>query len=99
MLLETGVDLSRLRPEIRKRLNMMCKVYREFSDGEMIITSTYEGSHSPGSLHYANLAIAIKSPEDVAGFANGLRANLSDKYDVVPEGDHIRVEYDPDVIE
>ena len=95
MLIKAGVDISRLRPEIRKRLNEIAKEVWYIENEELVVTSTYEGSHSEGSLHYANLAVDIrlhKKGEDV-------RAELQDKlgtdYDVVLSPTHIHIEYDP----
>lgn len=95
MLIKTGVDISRLKPPIRKKLNLINQICSEFSKDEMVITSTYEGSHSPGSLHYADLAIDVRSPKDKTGFFNALIRNLGNDYDVVAERDHIHIEYDP----
>ena len=95
MLIKTGVDISRLRPEIRKRLNAINKLYESVSE-ELVITSTYEGSHSSGSLHYANLAIDIRRPKDErTKIHDGLRKILKYDYDVVFEETHIHIEFDP----
>ena len=53
MLLKMGVDISRLERPIRRALNKIEKVFQKYGK-EPVITSTYEGNHSPGSLHYAN---------------------------------------------
>ena len=59
MLIKAGVDISRLNREIRKALNKIDNIYRNNGE-DLIITSTYEGTHSPGSKHYANDAIDIR---------------------------------------
>jgi len=95
MLIKAGVDISRLRRPIRKILNTLDKIYREFGY-ELVITSTYEGNHSPSSLHYANLAIDIRVPKkDRAKIYEKIRNTLSKDYDVVNEETHIHIEYDP----
>jgi len=95
MLLKAGVDISRLRPEIRKKLPLLDDLLRGFGE-ELIITSTFEGTHSAGSLHYANLAIDVRVPKADKGlYVNAWRRDLGRDYDVVVERDHIHIEYDP----
>jgi len=96
MLIKAGVDISRLRPEIRKKLSALDKIYKRVHE-DLVITSTYEGNHSAGSLHYANLAIDFRRPEDERIFVGDeLRKMLGNDYDIVFEADHVHVEYDPD---
>lgn len=95
MLIKAGVDISRLRPEIRKKLNGIERLL----DGQgekLIITSTYEGNHSASSLHYANLAIDLRRP-DARGdfFPVTLKTYLGPDYDIVFYEKHIHIEYDP----
>ena len=95
MLIKAGVAISKLRPEIRKKLPVIA---RELSANgvELIITSTYEGSHSEGSLHYANLAIDIRVPKkDINYLCPLLAKELNKDYDIVSEPSHIHIEYDP----
>jgi len=90
-----GVDISRLERPIRRALNTIENAYRERGE-EAVITSTYEGAHSAGSLHYCNLAVDIRDPKkDRSQVAQILRFGLGGKYDVVEEKNHIHIEYDP----
>ena len=95
MLIKAGVDISRLRPEIRKKLSEIEKINARFDPRDLVITSTYEGTHGAGSLHYANLAIDIRKPPGAANFVEALKVALKRDYDIVLEGDHIHIEYDP----
>jgi len=95
MLIKAGVDISRLRPEIRKRLNEIARRVWSIEEKELIITSTYEGNHSEGSLHYANLAVDIRREKLGDLVRNELRDKLGVNYDVVLASDHIHIEYDP----
>ena len=95
MLIKAGVDISRLRPEIRKKLNEIARRVWSIGQEELTITSTYEGNHSEGSLHYANLAIDIRSCNKAMEMRDELRDKLGMDYDVVLEFDHIHIEYDP----
>ncbi|RLC81858.1 MAG: hypothetical protein DRJ03_19730 [Chloroflexi bacterium] len=95
MLLKAGVDISRLRPEIRKKLNVIEEIM-ETRGYPLVITSTYEGTHSASSLHYANLAVDIRLPDiRTYDYVEALRKKLGHDYDVVAESDHIHIEYDP----
>lgn len=95
MLLKTGVNISRLLPPIRKKLNLISSIVLEVSQQEIVITSTYEGTHSPSSLHYANLAIDIRLAKNYVKVAEELRAALGKGYVIIVESNHIHIEYDP----
>ena len=95
ILLKLGVDVSRLKPEISKKLNIIDEIYTFFNE-LCIITSTYEGNHMSSSLHYQNKAIDVSKPEKHTDkILNMLRKRLSLNYDIVLEKDHIHIEYDP----
>jgi len=95
MLIKAGVDISRLRPEIREKLNEIARLVWAIEEKDFIITSTYEGSHSEGSLHYANLAVAIRRQDRGNAVRDELRDKLGIDYNVFLESNHIRIEYDP----
>lgn len=95
MLIKAGVDISRLRPEIRKKMNQIESIFNEH-DNELIITSTYEGRHCAGSLHYANLAVDMRLPyNDRERVVSQIKLCLGLTFDVCTEIDHLHVEYDP----
>ncbi len=95
MLIKAGVDISRLRPEIRKKLSRLATIIWECNEGEMVVTSTYEGNHSESSLHYANLAIDIRKNIMKPLSFKQIKRELGRDYDVILESDHIHIEYDP----
>lgn len=95
MLLKAGVDISKLRAPIRKKLNTIKTIIRKIEDKELVVTSTYEGTHSAGSLHYAHLAIDIQKNTRVKQTIAALKIKLGVKYDVIEETSHIHIEYDP----
>ena len=95
ILIKAGVDISRLRPEIRKKLNEIAAVVWACDKQELIITSTYEGNHSEGSLHYANLAIDISRDLPTTYSYTEIRRCLGLDFDVVLKSDHIHIGYDP----
>jgi hypothetical protein len=95
MLIKAGVDISRLNREIRRALPVISRVIKDCGE-ELVITSTFEGNHSPGSLHYCNDAVDIRSPgKRIQKVQNDIKERLGKDYDVVLESDHIHVEYDP----
>uniref|UniRef100_A0A6M3LEQ0 Putative peptidase n=1 Tax=viral metagenome TaxID=1070528 RepID=A0A6M3LEQ0_9ZZZZ len=95
MLLKPGVDISRLNREIRRVLNELDRIYKNYGD-TLIITSTYEGNHSPSSLHYANNAIDIRIPaREKNTVLADIKNTIGKTYDVICEIDHIHIEYDP----
>ena len=100
MLLKLGVDISRLDHSIRSKLDEIDKILGPVtSGGEAIVTSTYEGTHSSGSLHYHNKAIDFRRPRvnevDTLAGCTRLKITLGPDYDVVLEATHIHIEYDP----
>jgi len=95
MLIKAGVDISRLRQEIRKKMNEIARRVWAIENEELVVTSTYEGSHSEGSLHYADLAGDIRQHKNGHVLRQELRDKLGMDYDVVLAGDHIHIEYDP----
>ena len=95
MLIKAGVDISRLNREIRRALPKIQKVL-DFYNEELIITSTFEGTHGDGSLHYGNDAVDMRMTRVESNFIKGaISQELGPDFDVVLEGDHIHVEYDP----
>lgn len=95
MLIKAGVDISRLRPEIRKKLGAIEGIVLACDSKELVITSTYEGTHSAGSLHYANLAVDIRRDQAMTYGYKEIKRVLGADYDVILEGNHIHIEYDP----
>ena len=95
MLLKAGVDISRLNREIRRALRAVSDIFMEF-DQEVVVTSTYEGDHGAGSLHYANDAFDVRYPGlEIIGVQTRLRNKLGNDFDILGEKDHIHIEYDP----
>ncbi len=95
MLIKAGVDISRLHREIRRTLNVVDIFLRSFNR-ELTITSTYEGNHMPGSLHYSNDAYDIENPHTIfQSDIKDLKKKLPKEVDVVWRPDHIHIEWDP----
>jgi len=95
MLIKAGVDISRLKRNARRGLAGVDEALKEWNV-ETVVTSTFEGNHGAGSLHYADQAFDVGLPERDKDLIIGhLKRKLGSLFDVVLEDDHIHVEYDP----
>jgi len=98
VLLKLGVSIDRVSRHMRRAYDKIDLVFREFNM-EPVITSTYEGSHSPSSLHYDLEdygATDFRKPRrDLDKIVKRLREVLGEDYDVVIMRTHIHVEFDP----
>ena len=95
MLIKAGVDISMLSRNARRGMQK-CSEFLAYKDDEIIITSTFEGNHNAGSLHYANDAFDFRLPKCFSDvFMDELRGLLGIDYDVLWYKKHIHVEYDP----
>jgi len=94
MWIKAGVDISRLNREIRRALPVLGLVCERLKSS-LHISSTYEGNHGAGSLHYSNDAFDFTEPSLLIFEVIKLREKLGLNYDVVVEPDHIHIEYDP----
>ncbi|MBA7495943.1 hypothetical protein ES702_06539 [subsurface metagenome] len=95
MLIKAGVDISRLERNTRRSLTVIAEIFED-EDLVFVITSTYEGNHSAGSLHYANQAYDMAAPAAKTKWMfNRIRSVLSEDFDFVDELDHWHIEYDP----
>jgi len=95
MLVKAGVDISRLKRKIRRTLCVVHSVFAKHGI-EMVIVSTYEGNHSPCSLHYANDAYDVRwKVEYPSEMIDEIRKKLGKDFNVVLEKDHLHIEYNP----
>ncbi len=95
MLLKAGVDISRLNPGIRQALTIISDLFST-SKAELVITSTYEGTHAPSSLHYSNDAFDFLYVVLFNDFSEeALLDSLGNSFIVVFGSDYIHVEYNP----
>ena len=92
MLIKPGVDISRLTRPCRRLLN---PIDRAFPD--CVITSTYEGTHCPSSLHYANRAFDLRLVYPVKwAEIDPVKLNelTGPQFDVLREATHFHIEYE-----
>lgn len=98
--IKPGVDLSDLSQEMFQGMGIVASVY--FSMGyNCTVTSGRDGTHMPTSKHYDRPGNALDFrtrdviAKDRQQLANAVKAAIGKSFDVVLEGDHLHVEYDP----
>lgn len=99
MRLKNDLVLTRgASPEIVIALLVAASVYERHGQ-ELVVTSMNDSRHSATSLHYRGDAVDLRTnfwPDTKAReVARELDEALSLDYDVIFEGDHIHVEYQP----
>ena len=66
---------------------------------DVVITSGTDGTHKVGSKHYGGDALDFRTSNIPADLLNlyiaRVKARLGKHYDVVLEGDHLHIEFDP----
>jgi len=95
MLIKAGVDISRLKPPIRKKLTIIARIVDGIEQEELVITSTYEGNHLPSSMHYGDLAIDIRIFKKPGTVKTELIRELGENYFVYLAKTHIHIGYNP----
>lgn len=91
--IKNGVDESRLRPECLRALEAIVSIVQSHPAwGPVVVTSTYEGTHLPTSLHYKNLAFDLRSFQikgeamERRPFSLAIASRIGRGYDVLNEG-------------
>ena len=103
MQLKPGVDIELLDPIMERAITAAARVAVRL-DAPSAITAGLDGDHMEGSLHYKGLAIDVRRA-DWPSFTNYSLAETqrdlirryldSEDFDVIIEGTHIHIEYDP----
>jgi hypothetical protein len=94
-----GVDSGAMSPELSGRFDAIDRVHQEIAGRGAVVTSARDGSHRVNSKHYSGEAIDLRTRDltssQVDRLVNELRRTLGSDFDVIREGDHIHLEYDP----
>ena len=90
-----GVSIYGLQPEMLWCLDRCVDAWI----GDVTVTSARGDRHSRSSLHYAGHAVDLRTrdlnPQEIADIMSELRLILGDPFDVIDEGSHIHIEYQP----
>jgi len=94
-----GASISGLRPEAVLGAVITMFLFQELGFN-WILSCGVEGRHSRNSLHFVGLAFDL-SFGDIdekywADITQALRLALGDEFDVVQEGDHWHIEFQPE---
>ena len=94
--LASNVRVQGIRPELLVGLMIVSDLCWAYGIAA-VVTSIVDGLHMRNSLHYSGAGVdfEIGDAPNRSVFASELRGRLGRDYDVVDEGDHIHVEYQP----
>jgi hypothetical protein len=92
----TGARIAGLRTEALAGIMVAASVYADHGQ-PFVWTAGVDSKHMPGSLHYVGLAVDIGPPATNVKtvLLADLRLALGDDFDVVEEGDHVHIEFQP----
>lgn len=95
LLLKAGVDISRLERNTRRGLNTVWVVFDQHGE-RLVVSSTYEGDHMAGSLHYGDQAFDVFPPtSNLIEIFNDCASRLGPDWDIVTHKNYWHFEYDP----
>lgn len=99
MRVKEGVNSEALSAPVAWALGVAERIFGMFG-GEVTVTSANDGKHMDGSKHYSGNAADLRTRDLKPGVAAQIALLLSRTlsafgFDVVNEGDHIHLEYDP----
>lgn len=102
------VRIWNLNPALLRKLWELDDAWLAETGFELTITSGADATHGRGSLHYVGCAVDIRTWRDPANWRSGQHAGGQRKellkhvqqtmgrgFDVVDEGDHFHIEYQP----
>jgi hypothetical protein len=100
MLFKPEVNTQGTRPAIWYALGAANQAHWELTGHDVTVTSLNDGQHMKTSLHYQGMAADIRTKDLTPAEATRLHKSLwltlfPQGFDVLDEGDHIHIEYDP----
>lgn len=98
LFIKEGVRIQGLRPETVLACQVIEGAFRD-AGHPCTITAGIDGKHMNASLHYAGCAVDIRTrdlqPSELETLKDELSKRLASDFDVVLEGDHFHIEYQP----
>lgn len=97
MRLKQGVDIRGIKPELILAMVLVEPVISKHA--KFVVTSVCDGTHMKTSLHYQGLAMDVRTREIpevmLRPCLEEIKSVLGSQFDVVLEGDHYHIEFDP----
>lgn len=98
---KTSLSFIELHPAIRYALDVVS--YVAGRDYRPVITSAQDSTHAARSLHYGRVGdvrcraidVRMPLPRYIERLVKELGRRLGPDFDIVPETDHLHIEYDP----
>ncbi|HQK28460.1 MAG TPA: hypothetical protein PLC85_11090 [Smithellaceae bacterium] len=91
--------IIQLSAKIRNAMCTADRISQEVAGKEIVITSLIDGVHSKNSRHYSgnafDMRVWIYTDSQRSQITKRLKSELGRDFDVIDEGDHIHIEYDP----
>lgn len=98
LFIKEGVRILGIRPEMTIALQVIEGTFKD-ANKPCTITAVIDGKHMAGSLHYIGCAVDIRSrdlqPSEQEAMKAQLQKRLTSDFDVVLEGDHFHIEFQP----
>ena len=98
--IKQGVSILGLKPEALLGIVICSQVFKAF-ELDCILTSVVDSKHGRGSLHYVGFAFDLRSKHvpsgDLSSITVSLKRALGKEFDVILEGNHFHIEYQPKV--
>lgn len=99
IVFKSGVSMKYIHPKIGHAIDIAKHVWELQDIDECVVTSLNDSKHSVTSLHYAGCAVDLRIwnvPESKRdAITVMLKARLRNEYDVINEGDHYHIEWQP----
>lgn len=98
MKLKPNVRLADLKPQCVLAIFIADSIYSKFGR-ELVVTSIDDSVHGPTSLHPSGFAFDLRTSffriDQIAPVEAALKEALTVDFDILYEGDHFHIEYDP----
>ncbi len=92
-------ETIRVSAWITNAMQIADEVSQRLTGLELVITSCIDGAHMANSFHYQGKAFDMRTriytKGQVAAIVDELFTLLGEDYDIVDEGDHIHIEFQP----
>ena len=99
VIFKTEVRMRYINPAIGHAIDVARDVWEILDIDECVVTSLNDSYHSKTSLHYAGCAVDLRirnvPTEHRDTITHMLRQRLGSEYDVLNEGDHYHIEWQP----